>query len=371
LNKALPPLEWKLDSSTLSVTSLKEALAKSLKLRIQDIPAATSEESPDASLRTSNIAVLFSGGLDCTVLARLSHDILPLNEPIDLINVAFENPRVVQATKSGNRRPKRLLRKAEKIHRNGPKEYAGDNEAHEDTSNTVDEFAAYEMCPDRQTGKKSFAELEAVCPGRTWRFVEINIPYTETLSHRERVIALMHPHNTEMDISIAYAFYFAARGKGVERSLTDADGSPSPYSTPARVLLSGLGADELFGGYQRHDLAFERGGLPRLLEELGLDVNRLGKRNLGRDDRVISCWGKEARFPFLDENFVKWALATPVWEKCGFGEKKVATEDLNNPGGDRALDIEPGKKVLRLLAWSLGMHNVAMEKKRAVRIMAI
>ena len=31
-----------------------------------------------------------------------------------------------------------------------------------------------------------------------------------------------------------------------------------------------------------------------------LDLERIWHRNMGRDDRVISANGKEARFPFLD-----------------------------------------------------------------------
>lgn len=174
--------------------------------------------------------------------------------------------------------------------------------------------------------------------------------------HREKVVALMYPHNTEMDLSIAYALYFAARGIG--HASTNEVVESVAYTTPARVLLSGLGADELFGGYTRHATAFERRGFPGLLSELQLDINRLGKRNLGRDDRIIANWGREARYPYLDESLVKWALDSPIWSKCGFG-----TKILN--GQEAEEDLEPGKKVLRLLAKQLGLHSVAKEKKRA------
>jgi len=160
-----------------------------------------------------------------------------------------------------------------------------------------------------------------------------------------------------MDLSIAYALYFAARGSGVVS--TSSHSQLEPYTTPARVLLSGLGADELFGGYTRHATAFNRTGFTGLLDELKLDVDRLGKRNLGRDDRVISHWAKEARFPYLDEALVKWAVECPVWQKCGFG--------FNAQASQQAPTFEPGKRILRLLAYELGMHSVAVEKKRAIQ----
>jgi asparagine synthetase B (glutamine-hydrolysing) len=178
------------------------------------------------------------------------------------------------------------------------------------------------------------------------------------MGHRDKVVALMCPHNTEMDLSISYALYFAARGTGL--ASTEQDEVPVEYTTPARVLLSGLGADELFGGYTRHTTAFERRGFPGLLSELELDVSRLGKRNLGRDDRMISNWGREARYPYLDESLVNWALKSPVWSKCGFGTVTRSGQEVEE-------DLEPGKRVLRLLARKLGLNSVAMEKKRAVR----
>ncbi|KAJ5149690.1 hypothetical protein N7448_001268 [Penicillium atrosanguineum] len=278
------------------------------------------------------------GGLDCTLLARLSHDILPSNEPIDLLNVAFENPRVTAAANSNSKQ-----------------------QNPSSTSPSPSPISAYEACPDRITGRSAFAELQQACPGRTWRFVAIDIPYTETLSHRDQVKRLMRPHNTEMDLSIACALYFASRGQGrIHIPNTD----PEPYATSARVLLSGLGADELFAGYGRHGIAFNRNGFEGLISEINLDVSRLGQRNLGRDDRVLSHWGRETRFPFLDEDFVAWVLRAPVWEKCGFGLAELPDSD---PEAQTIATLDKEKMALRLVALRLSLPSVAREKKRAIQ----
>jgi asparagine synthetase B (glutamine-hydrolysing) len=303
------------------VGHLKDTLQRSLQLRTQHVREAIPASSSPTTNHETRVAVLFSGGLDCTILARMCHDLLPLSETIDLLNVAFENPRIHANLAAG--------------------------------------MSPYELCPDRITGRSSFAELLQVCPGRRWQFVEINVPYTETVAHRKTVMTLMHPHNTEMDLSISYALYFASQGTGFISTFDS--NIVTPYTTSAYVLLSGLGADELFGGYQRHATAFARQGYAGLLDELELDFNRLGKRNLGRDDRVISNSGKEVRFPFLDEDFIALALQLPVTAKCDFGSPQVEGSE------DPAQHLEPGKRILRLLAWQLGMRRVATEKKRAIQ----
>lgn len=308
---------------SLAVSQLHQHLQLSLIIRTHNIPMP-----PSTDVNPARVAILFSGGLDCTVLACIMHANFPLSQPIDLLNVAFENPRVISAAAAQLPQATPLARSV----------------------------SPYALCPDRITGLASYAELLKTCPNRTWRFVSIDIPYDQTITHRPRIISLIYPHSTEMDLSIALALYFAARGSGT--TLDPLTNTETPYTTPARVLISGLGADELFAGYTRHATAFARNGYSGLLDELDLDFKRLGKRNLGRDDRVISHWGKEVRYPYLDEAVVKWALTVPVFDKCGFGEISNADEDEG---------LEPGKKVLRLLAWKLGMRGVAAEKKRAIQ----
>ena len=81
-----------------------------------------------------------------------SHRYIPADEPIDLLNVAFENPR-----KQGkNRRNK------------GKSTVKDHNERHEDE--VSDPSTSY-LVPDRETGLEGLAELRRLCPHRIWNFV--------------------------------------------------------------------------------------------------------------------------------------------------------------------------------------------------------
>lgn len=136
-NVSEPPKAACLTASAPSVRSLRQQLSESLRLRVRDIPKPPVE---DESLGDTRVAVLFSGGLDCAVLARLTHELLDDGYGIDLLNVAFENPRVVAQLKKEAR---------------------------------CCSVNPYEACPDRITGRKSFEAVQKSCPGRRFRFVAV------------------------------------------------------------------------------------------------------------------------------------------------------------------------------------------------------
>jgi asparagine synthetase B (glutamine-hydrolysing) len=158
-----------------------------------------------------------------------------------------------------------------------------------------------------------------------------------------RIRSLLFPKTTLMDVNIATALWFAAG------AATSSD--PSCSSRTSRILLSGLGADELMGGYGRHRKAWRGAGVAALRVELDLDLARLWERNLGRDDRVLSDHGKEARFPYLDCNVVEFVKKLPLDLVCDFA--------LPPGQGD--------KRILRLVAERMGLVSASRAVKRAIQ----
>lgn len=169
-----------------------------------------------------------------------------------------------------------------------------------------------------------------------------------------------------MDLSLAVALYFASRGEGTVRSTPES--SPEAFSSVARVLLNGLGSDELLGGYGRYRTAYIGAGWKAVIDEvslnpevsrtyfdvipkLQLDLDRIPTRNLGRDDRIISSHGKETRHPFLSISVVNFVAKLPIQFKV-----------------DPRLEVGLGDKLLlRLAARKVGLVEASSRKKRAMQ----
>lgn len=97
------------------------------------------------------------------------------------------------------------------------------------------------------------------------------------------------------------AFWFASRGVG---HIKDEQGELMPYTSQAKVLLSGLGADEQLGGYSRHKDQFQAASWEGLIEELQLDLDRISTRNLGKkmseSNRIEKKYSKKTSHTNVD-----------------------------------------------------------------------
>ncbi|KAG0332863.1 hypothetical protein BG000_009672 [Podila horticola] len=325
----VPPMT---DDMKHAVAQLIETLGDSVRRRVQDIPRTGLPHD-------ARVGILFSGGLDCLCLAALADRFLPEGEAIDLLNVGFENPRSEKAKAAEEALALKRLKKLQLT--NGSQ---GSSSALDDKGNTAKKFNV----PDRITGYESLKELQRIAPSRHWNFVEVNVPFEEATAQRSEILERIAPLDTVMDLSIAMAFWFASRGVG---QIKMEDGEMMSYTSQAKVLLSGLGADEQLGGYSRHKDQFTASGWEGLIHELQLDLDRISTRNLGRDDRIISDHGKEARYPFLGAHVVALLSSLRV-------DLKV---DLRYPRG-------VGEKILlRHMARDLGFVRASSHWKRAVQ----
>ncbi|MBQ4847760.1 MULTISPECIES: asparagine synthase B [unclassified Pseudoalteromonas] len=93
-----------------------------------------------------------------------------------------------------------------------------------------------------------------------------------------------------------------------------------------KMVLSGEGADELFGGY----LYFHKApNAKEFHEELNRKVSKLHMFDCLRANKSMAAWGVEARVPFLDKEFVDIAMrSNPDYKMCKDGriEKHILRE---------------------------------------------
>ena len=117
-----------------------------------------------------------------------------------------------------------------------------------------------------------------------------------------------------------------------------------------KVMLTGQGADELFGGYPWYAKVVEKEGYKMLRRHMIEDLLLLYKETLEREDKITMAHSLELREPFLDPEVIKVALATSL--------------RLSVRGGDDNY----GKHVHRKLAEALGIpKDIAYRIKEAAQ----
>jgi len=85
-----------------------------------------------------------------------------------------------------------------------------------------------------------------------------------------------------------------------------------------KMVLSGEGADEVFGGYLYFHMAPDA---KEFHEETVRKLQKLSKYDCLRANKSMAAWGVEARVPFLDKDFLEYAMSfDPKDKMCGQGK---------------------------------------------------
>ena len=243
--------------------------------------------------------------------------------------------------------------------------------------------------PDRITGIISYKELIDKFPNRKINLILIDKNYKEdiTPNFQQKILNLIFPRNTHMDFNISAAKYFSTNKTGflvdktklikyfennekiVNEDLIKKSDEKTyqnniitkkiqnfeyekftfmekKYNSEVKIILDGLGADEIFGGYLR----YKNGDIENQMKR---DLDRLWLRNCGRDERVCGENLVELRFPYLDKDLMKF---------LGSIEDMKQIVDFDKPRG------EGEKYLLRKVAKDIAGFKLSYKfEKRAIQ----
>lgn len=207
-------------SSKMFLNALIDAMKKRLKVLGGYSPKSSSREVDQ--LEQGRVAILFSGGIDSVLLAAVLHICLESSEePIDLLNVSFDEDE------GGGDKKNNM-----EVHN------LNDGSEQQVKWTREKDGKSCKPSPDRAAAIVALGELEAIYPTRRWRLVHIDVPASERNMYEARIKQLIKPRDTQMDLNIGSAFWFAARGCGYLKSYNKIErDSVSKTSLKGRPLL--------------------------------------------------------------------------------------------------------------------------------------
>ena len=162
------------------------------------------------------------------------------------------------------------------------------------------------------------AEDASITLGMNWKKVVIKSEeIIEAIPKLARIIDSNHPVKLSFELPLFFAL------SNIKEDL----------------ILSGQGADELFGGYARY-LKMEGEELKNAIKK---DVKEMMEKDIKMDYKIADHFDKTLRTPYLEKNVIRAAMQVPIRFKVNQGERKI---------------------VLKKAALELGLPNKIVNKRK-------
>lgn len=193
----------------------------------------------------------------------------------------------------------------------------------------------------------SFKELKKLFPAKKISLTIVDEKYSDIQEFKRNLPDLLYPLDSKLDYSIGLVVKLASAGIGINYETKE------KRIAKSKIFLSGLGADELFFGYERYkNYYFE--STEKLIEEAFIDRERSWVRNLARDDRIISTQEKELRLPYFHKELWDFVVNIPAEYNVSF----ICRDEINS---------FRSKLILRNLAKDKGLMTCSVYIKKRVK----
>lgn len=95
-----------------------------------------------------------------------------------------------------------------------------------------------------------------------------------------------------------------------------------------KILFSGLGTEELFAGYQRHEDVLQNNNFESVHKECWNGMKNMWHRDLLRDYKIAKHLGIEIKTPYLDLSVIKTAMQANPMHKLDKENKKIILREI-------------------------------------------
>jgi len=130
------------------------------------------------------------------------------------------------------------------------------------------------------------------------------------------------------------------------------------------VLLSGQGADELFGGYHKYLNEYSLGGDEAVQKSMFHDLMMSYETNFQRDNPVCTFHRVELRLPFIDREVVRFALSLPVNLKIESVQDRLRKRVLRRVATNMSIPMFVTEKTKKAVQYATGVDKALRELAR-------
>lgn len=195
---------------------------------------------------------------------------------------------------------------------------------------------------------KFVKRLKDESPDLNFKIIEISEEQIkENIENLKKILKDNNIAINKINISTGIPIYFISRAASEDN---------------IKLIISGQGADEIFGGYYRYLKMFNN--KDEIIKNMENDVKNAYAENLNREISIASNYKIKIAYPYINEKFLNFALSLPIDLKIHEIKDPDEEEEFKD-----CIDYVNGKKfirkyILRKFAKFIGVPDFIVKRKK-------